>query len=344
MSESVKNGDSPGSGRLFHCEEGSYTLEASLIYPAVFVGTLLLLALGLVVYDRAALTQTAALTAERTAFNWGNSYKDASTGAAPLGAGDGLYWRVADDGMFGLLRFSNHAQRTAVLLPDEAASQEDGIVKRKLRQAGQSLPGGLRGELSYTNAWIKRSVQVRLSGIMRIPNRIAFWRLRETPSSGGSSALVSDPVELIRTVDLTRTYIERLRQSLATGSAIDQLEEQIESDPSVAEPFSIRSEAEAAAYLLKTIGGKTVYFETDTVGQRRKVDVLDNDGIAHEAKFTLNSADARLQLLKDVELMRKGMVKGVVWHFFRTKNGKISLSNKLRQELEQNGIIVIVHN
>ncbi|WP_409346950.1 hypothetical protein [Paenibacillus sp. MBLB4367] len=330
--------------RLLKGEQGSYTLEASLVYPAVFVSTLLLLALGLIIYDRAALVQTSALTAERAAFNWDNSHRDPATGAAPLGAGDGLYWRVAEDGLFGLLRFTGNAVRTSVVLPAESASNDGGVVKSKLRQAGRLLPDSLRSELSYTNTWFKRSVQVQLSGIFRIPSLLSGWRKGENAVSGASVSLVTEPVELIRTVDLTRTYMDRLLQSLSTTSANEAIKEQFGNEEASGESVSIRSEAEAAAYLRKTVGGKTVYFETETVGQRRKIDVLDNDGVAHEAKFTVNAADARQQLSKDVELMRTGKVKGVVWHFFRTKSGKIDLSNKLRKELERNGIIVIIHN
>ena len=87
-----------------------------------------------------------------------------------------------------------------------------------------------------------------------------------------------------------------------------------------------------------------MWVDTETVGERRKIDVLDRDGIAHEAKYTLNAGDARQQLRKDAELMRRGEVKGVVWHFFRTKNGSVSLSASLRKELERNGIVVIIHN
>lgn len=320
---------------------GSFAIEATLIYPVVFLATLAGLAIGMFVYERAMLTQAAALSAERTAAHWGNSFGDESTGAAPDGVYDKLYWRLTDDSLMGLLGFSGSGD-AVVKLPEGLDANPQNIIGSKLVKAAKQLPQGIHGELRYTNAWIKRNVSVRIAKMFRFPSFLASWT-SDGDAHSRADVLVTEPVEFIRTIDLTRTYIQRLKQALSTKSVPELSGNPTTSAPEP-EKIEIRSEAEAVAYLKKTIGGTTVWVNTETVGDRRKIDVLDHDGIAHEAKYTLNVSDAKQQLLKDAELMRRGIVKGVVWHFFRTKKGTVPLSAALRKELERNGIVVIIHN
>jgi hypothetical protein len=81
------------------------------------------------------------------------------------------------------------------------------------------------------------------------------------------------------------------------------------------------------------------------VGHRRDVEAYDRHGVAHHAYLgTKDIGDVRDQFLKDEELLRKGMVKGAVWHFFRRADtGAIGPSDKLRKELEKRGIVIVIH-
>jgi hypothetical protein len=93
------------------------------------------------------------------------------------------------------------------------------------------------------------------------------------------------------------------------------------------------------------VHGHSVVFTTEDTGETRKIDALDPDGIAHEAKYTVNNKQAHQEILKEVELIRKGLIKGSVWHFFRVKKtGQVELSSSLRKDLEEHGIIIVIHN
>src|SRR5699024_10636562 len=81
-------------------EKGMFTLEASLIFPIIFVVTISLILFSLVFYQKVVVYQKANMIAERTAYTWDNSQKDFNTGSfaenqySSMDAGDGLYWRT----------------------------------------------------------------------------------------------------------------------------------------------------------------------------------------------------------------------------------------------------------
>ncbi|NRQ55671.1 hypothetical protein, partial [Brevibacillus sp. HD1.4A] len=98
-------------------------------------------------------------------------------------------------------------------------------------------------------------------------------------------------------------------------------------------------------YLAKLVGGnaKPVYFKT-SLGARY-VDVL-KDGIAYESKVGYKTLTAfnKKQVLKDVELLKKGTVDSVEWHFFKSEiTGKSGASQQLLDFLTQNGIKYTIH-
>lgn len=56
-------------------EKGMFTIEASLIFPTIFIVTLALILFSLVVYEKVVVYEKAHLIAERTSFTWDNSKK-----------------------------------------------------------------------------------------------------------------------------------------------------------------------------------------------------------------------------------------------------------------------------
>ena len=95
---------------------------------------------------------------------------------------------------------------------------------------------------------------------------------------------------------------------------------------------------------LRTLGGRSqVLFHTSK--GKRFVDQL-VQGIAHESKvgYTSLTKSVRKQILKDIELMKTGDVKGAVWHFFTSPvTGKGGPSKPLRDMLSNNGIGIVIH-
>jgi hypothetical protein len=156
----------------------------------------------------------------------------------------------------------------------------------------------------------------------------------------GASAYVADPVEFLRTVELVSTYAAKLKSRFASPEEASKALQQLL--PGEAQPVSIDSEDQAAAYLQQLLNAKGEKLSTP-YGERI-IDVLDADGFAHEAKYNVNMSATKLQIEKDVELIRSGQVKGVVWHFFLLKKtGKYDTTPALLRELEENGIMVVYH-
>jgi hypothetical protein len=80
---------------------------------------------------------------------------------------------------------------------------------------------------------------------------------------------------------------------------------------------------------------------------KRRFDIFDPEtstGIEVKIGSTRNIGQARLEVEKDVKLLREGGdVKFVVWHFFPDEKGAIGPNNEIRQLLQANGIPYVMH-
>ena len=80
----------------FKKEEGSFTFEASLVFPIVLFILVLILFFSMYMYQKTFLNQHAYAASERAAYSWDNSHKQAMTGEVVAGEYDNLYWRLTD--------------------------------------------------------------------------------------------------------------------------------------------------------------------------------------------------------------------------------------------------------
>lgn len=317
---------------------GSFTLESTFVFPVVLLCTFAVVFFSLLVYERSELYHTAAETAERAAYVWPDSHKEAATGAFTLGENDGLYWRISGDSISDLLPFGLGGDSSAVTIPNSATAGSS-LPERKLSRSAEEVRTGITGQLTYKHRFFEREVTASFGRKVGIPDFIRGW-VGDGTTAAESKSFVIEPVEFIRTVDVTRSFISQLQSGFSkkTTQEVKQAVEEKE-----AEKVTIKSEAEAKAYLQKLLNATSKRVKT-SYGDR-EIDALDRDGIMHEVKYTVNSTEAKEQIRKDLELVQKGEVKGVVWHFFRyERTGKIQLSAALKNELERNGIVVIIHN
>jgi len=275
----------------------------------------------------------AAITADRVAYNWNNSNKDIITGAYDIYQNDSLYWRVSKDSL---------GQSSSIIIPTELNSETETGPKAKLLNAITQLPKNINGILTFENHLIDRKVEIQLSRMVTPLPFLSYWLGKSKNLAVRSSAYVSEPVEFMRNTDLAITYLPLLKESMTGKEAADTIQDTI---PETTLAEIIHSEAEASNYIRKLVHGHSVVIDTEDTGQSRKIDALDPDGIAHEAKYTVNNNQAHQEILKDVELIRKGLIKGSVWHFFKIqKTGQNGLTPALRKDLEDHGIIVVIHN
>ncbi|MFB0866291.1 TadE/TadG family type IV pilus assembly protein [Paenibacillus oleatilyticus] len=327
--------------RFFAGHSGQFTIEASLTLPVILIATLLLIFLSLFAYQQASVHYTAALTADRTAYIWDNSRKDPVTGSVGLGQTDGLYWRLTTDHLMNLFSFLLPISPASVQLPVSGHAAGQSGPAGKLSRAAGSLPGQLRGEIDYTNHGFLRYVRVALEKKFHFPSFAQnFWG-KEADVETSSKSYVIDPIETIRLTDLTRTFIGEIQGRIKPKDALKTM---VDPKTSVKEPVKITSEIEAAEHLRGLVGGISKKFNL-TPETVRVVDALDSSGVAHQAYYTFNEKNLREQMAKDVELLRQGtQIKGVVWHFFKvSKNDKMKLTQGLKRELEQKGIVVVLH-
>lgn len=206
--------------RLLRDRDGSFTLEASLVFPVIFVTVLILLFFCLFLYQRAILDQAAVVAAERSAYAWDNSHRDPLTGAFPEGRHDSLYWRLTDDAMlrtiFGL---SGSSASASIQLPPPAEGK-DSLPVLKLSRVGSAIPEGIHGAMEYDNDILLRKVDVSLNRLVPLAplERIAG----DLTQAGRSGAYIVDPVEWIRTVDLARYYGAKFKGK--GGAKVDKQE------------------------------------------------------------------------------------------------------------------------
>jgi len=203
--------------KLWSNQKGSFTIEASLVFPIVFLVTILLLFLSLYVYQKSTLYYFADLTAKRAAWSWDNSYKDAATGKfnpyeKDAGTGqqrqnDGLYWRFSDFHILDVLtfQFSKAAKPKEVPITSGDRSKpvrEDNLTNYKLQKAASLLPPGFSGTMSYENLFYKRKIKVHLENPLKMPDFITVWFRKELVEAD-ASAFVTEPAEFIRDVDFS---------------------------------------------------------------------------------------------------------------------------------------------
>ncbi|MEI7024309.1 TadE/TadG family type IV pilus assembly protein [Paenibacillus sp. y28] len=329
---------------------GSFTIEATMAFPVIILLSVGLLFFGLYMYEKAALQLQASQAAQRIAAVWTNSYANPVTGSVPVSSHDDLYWRTFQDGLPEWFPFLGGEVTAEVNAASVSSSTQGGgsLPQLKLQRAGVFLPPDVTADLQYSRGTWQRSIKVTLNRPLRVPQLFNhWWGLAEVRASGTASA--ADPVEFVRNVDFTRSYLPVIVQHFKSyPSVFGQA-----SAGSAPQAGSFDKESEARVYLQQTVGGTETTLTTPS-GKKRLVDALDQDGTAHQAflgyqanrtSATENGERMNDQLQKDVELLQSGQVKAVVWHFYKSgRTGKAGPSGPLRAELERNGIIVMVHD
>ncbi|WP_438432874.1 hypothetical protein [Gorillibacterium sp. sgz500922] len=319
-------------------QEGSVTLEAAMVYPLILLLTFLLLFIALSVWRTSELELRADAAAERAAFNWDNSYRDPVTGAYPVPERDGLYWRLSLGEISSLFRLSgNSSGKLAV-----PASGNGGLTlnQRKLYVQAKTLSADIGGELTYRSSLLERSVQADLHRDAGIPSFLVSL-MPDRQTRGAAVSYIAEPAEFLRNLDLLTGYASRLRDYLSKKDEVGSLDAFSEDKPA---PY-IDEENDAKIYIQELVNGKPKVIKTYPIGTERRYDAIDSDGIAHDAKYNLRKELALEEIKKDVELIKRGEIKGCVWHFFQIKrnNKGADLTPSLRAELEKNGITVVIH-
>ncbi|WP_051251262.1 TadE/TadG family type IV pilus assembly protein [Paenibacillus harenae] len=196
--------------RLVKKEQGSFTLESTLVFPILITLILLFIIFGMYMYQKVVLYYAASSTAERAAFGWDNSNRDPQSGMLKTATHDSLYWRIGEDGMLSsLFGLGEDSGDTVVALPVEprGEGEKTALARRKMEHAVQWLEQAgvsYKGQIGYANNVLKRTIEVKLKRPLSAETMEQSWLKREPKTV--SSATIVDPVEFIRSVDLVRYY------------------------------------------------------------------------------------------------------------------------------------------
>lgn len=197
-------------------EEGSFTIEASLVFPVVLFTLVILLFFSMYMYQKTFLNQHAYAASERAAYSWDNSHKQAMTGEFATGEYDNLYWRLKDDQLLGaLFGWAGADNQVTVSVP---AGEGGSLSEQKLSQAVQDMPTAMTGTIEYQNTLIQRKVTTKLEQMISLPLPSFLFDSGNSVFTTASSAVV-EPVEFIRTVDLIRYYGAKFKGKGGTGDS-----------------------------------------------------------------------------------------------------------------------------
>lgn len=178
-------------------------------------------------YQKVVLYYAASATAERAAFSWDNSFREAKTGMLNASVYDGLYWRMGEDrllsGLFGTSE--DHASAEVAIPPVKTGeTAKDDLSERKMAQSvewiGQAALA-YKGQIGYSRSVVKREIQVKLKSPLSNELAEQSW-LRRAPKTAATASIV-DPAEFIRSIDLVRYYAAKfVNRTGGTGQAKQQ--------------------------------------------------------------------------------------------------------------------------
>lgn len=178
-------------------EQGSFTIEATLVFPTVFLVVIALLFFSMYSYQKVLVYYQASTTTERAAFMWNNSHRNGTTGALQgdtMNNNDGLYWRLFQDGSY-----SSSLSGAGGALPGQKFNQ---VLKDR------NFSG--TGTISYNNYFVVREMKMEMNKKIAMPN--LFGMPKEAIAMTRSTT--SDPVEFIRTVDFMYSYMPTVMERI----------------------------------------------------------------------------------------------------------------------------------
>jgi|GEM_PF-6362157 len=155
-------------------EQGSFTLEASLVFPFIFFITLLFLYLSLMLYQKVILYYSSSIVVERLAMNWSNSYK-LTNGEFQMDERDPIDWREKED---------------------------PKMIEKKIGKASALLPKYLQCQINYTGQWQDNIITITLDKPLKGPRFLRQWV--GTNTSVTVKSQFTDPAEMIRLVQRGR--------------------------------------------------------------------------------------------------------------------------------------------
>ncbi|MUK87032.1 hypothetical protein GMD78_01270 [Ornithinibacillus sp. L9] len=168
-----------------HDTRGSFTLEATLIFPILLILVLLFVFFSLVIYEKVTLQYKANQIATRMAHTWGSSTMNIETGELNksdyiINNGDGLYWRITSNNGFNKFGLN---------------LSDNGVVSKKKDRVGQYA-----GNVTFDNGLFVQEIVVSLDKNLALPSVISdIFGVSKVGATAKHP--VVDQTEIIRNTD-----------------------------------------------------------------------------------------------------------------------------------------------
>lgn len=180
-------------------DRGSFTIEASFVFPSLLIFTLLGVFFCIVVFQIGTANYVAQKAAAQTAFVWNNSHKDIVTGefgkqyySGLDTGGDGLYWRLTDNNILSIFNIAGSFS---------IAGDKKDLTDIKTGKAKDK--GAITVEVSYNNKLIYSEVKATAESSLYIPSFVVSVLGSDTVQAT-STHVVTDTPELVRTFNFTK--------------------------------------------------------------------------------------------------------------------------------------------
>ena len=305
-------------------ERGSYTLEAILLFPLIIIVIILLIMQSIHAMQSNITYIISSQSADRVAQHWKNSQSHPVTGMFTTFNQDPLYWRWTQSTL------TNH------------------LHTKKLSYASYGWNKKYQVQATRTNQLLNEIVTVETVFPWNAP---ILWEISHNHQvNKQSSEAIVDPTEFIRNVMIAMHLVNETKKLIDFDSIRTAVAPWLEYQGRYSymeHPSAFRNHAEAVSYLRSLVNGVTRRIPTMYTGKWRLIDAMDIYQVAHQAYIGPKTITADIidQLNKDKELIRRGEVKGVAWHFFRRDSDSISgPSPELISKLQHVGIVIIIHH
>ncbi|MCZ0703135.1 Flp pilus assembly protein TadG [Natronobacillus azotifigens] len=189
--------------RLCKEQKGMFTLEASLVFPMIFIITIALVLYSLVIFQQVQMHQQAHLVADRIAASYDNTAKDIATGEFSIKeyttmTDDGLYWRTNRIGESFLSFF--------------VSSYESGLSAKKRVSGQEYAESRIKNadvEVVIESNIVNPQIEVTITSDLKVPS-VVLNLFGEPNNSVTAVAKTKDPTELIRLTDFAMDYGQQI--------------------------------------------------------------------------------------------------------------------------------------
>lgn len=182
-------------------ENGSYTLETTLIFPLIFIFLLLLLSLSLIQYQLAWQFYETTTIADKTAHNWEVIDRIFITGEYDIDAKrSNLYWRITNENVFQGIILAKGAEE-GVLLRTADKFNNHGTSNLIINQASDLLATSYSNVIKLDTGLFK---QIKVRTIANIVKFLPIEITDELKTTVSSYSYISEPDEFIRLINLLK--------------------------------------------------------------------------------------------------------------------------------------------